>query len=465
MRNPYSVANMQEAFARLSAEEQATFNIRTTHQYVRFAPRNQQEYEELTNDSTLTLDNYPLDHEINGTDGGEYHDPSLPADQPTYQYAAVPAPYKGSGTIPFDVLTDLYLPEQDPKLDMSLAETQAHVSSLVNQAEGLDVGISSARVASYHPQGKLQVFDTRLNRLIFLVGVKVRVRRWFTYESAVTDENGDYYIARSFDRPVNYAVFYERDDFDIRSGMVGQAWYNGPKQSSPWNLDIMSGPHRLYAHINRAAADYYYRNRVGIKSPPRRAFLRAAMKIAAYDHAGTLGKHCKDCRLLGVVPVLYIHSANDIGPRFSDEIYGTTIHELAHASHWEFRRNNWHFSTEERLQESWAEGVEWIFTRLRYGSYGDRPDRTDAYQSRSLNDPHTLKYSPIAVDLFDDFDQSTTCFGAGCIIDPVGGFTFREMEDALHGANGFLQWRENLLAQPGHSVFRPRVEILFDNYL
>jgi len=134
--------------------------------------------------------------------------------------------------------------------------------------------------------------------------------------------------------------------------------------------------------------------------------------IAAYDDAGTLGQHCKDCRLLGLLPVISLHSSgpNGTGARFSDEVYGTTIHELAHASHWEFRRNNWNFNlTEARLQESWAEGVEWIFARLRYGSYGDRPDRTNGYQGRLLTVPNYLTYTPIAVDLFDSRDQSIGC--------------------------------------------------------
>jgi len=46
----------------------------------------------------------------------------------------------------------------------------------------------------------------------------------------------------------------------------------------------------------------------------------------------------------------------------------------------------------------------------------------------------------------------------------VQGFTFKEMEDALHGANRFTQWRDNLLAQPGHSGYRTAVEALFNNY-
>jgi hypothetical protein len=53
----------------------------------------------------------------------------------------------------------------------------------------------------------------------------------------------------------------------------------------------------------------------------------------------------------------------------SSQIYATTIHELAHASHWELRRGEWNDNNlETKVKESWARGVEWELTRMVYPS-------------------------------------------------------------------------------------------------
>ena len=59
-------------------------------------------------------------------------------------------------------------------------------------------------------------------------------------------------------------------------------------------------------------------------------------------------------------------------------LYGTVIHELAHASHWELRKNNWNDNkTDQIVKESWARGVERQLSRLRYNSY--QPSYNDVY--------------------------------------------------------------------------------------
>ncbi len=62
--------------------------IVATHLYIKFAPKTEQELDNLTVDSTLVLYDYPLDYEIQLT-GDYYRDPETPADQPTPQYCAV----------------------------------------------------------------------------------------------------------------------------------------------------------------------------------------------------------------------------------------------------------------------------------------------------------------------------------------------------------------------------------------
>lgn len=95
LQNPYSVANMKLASANLQVHPDILFPIKpaditTTHYYVRFKPQTEDELKILKENSTLVLYEYPLDYEI-VENGSSYHDPSVPEDMPTYQYASIKA--------------------------------------------------------------------------------------------------------------------------------------------------------------------------------------------------------------------------------------------------------------------------------------------------------------------------------------------------------------------------------------
>ena len=94
LENPYSVENMKKVLESLKASNPngrtsgEEIEITTTHFYIKFKPKNEDELDILQKDSTLILYTYPLDYEIEEA-GDFYHDPTIPIDQPTYQYCAV----------------------------------------------------------------------------------------------------------------------------------------------------------------------------------------------------------------------------------------------------------------------------------------------------------------------------------------------------------------------------------------
>lgn len=69
-----------------------TVEVKTTDYYVRFLPNDWSEYDVLKKDTILKLYDIPLDYEVETT-GWTYHDPSIPADKPTWQYTVVPVSY------------------------------------------------------------------------------------------------------------------------------------------------------------------------------------------------------------------------------------------------------------------------------------------------------------------------------------------------------------------------------------
>ena len=109
--NPYTVTNMTTAWNNLYSNEYTA--LPTTHKYVRFLPANADEMRILS-DLDLIIYDYPLDYEV--TSHGEYyHDPSIPADEITWQYAVV-EPTFDFPSIQYEILADLVLVPYDSYL-------------------------------------------------------------------------------------------------------------------------------------------------------------------------------------------------------------------------------------------------------------------------------------------------------------------------------------------------------------
>jgi hypothetical protein len=218
--NPYTVANMQLALDALAAESENTcdltlFNIRTTHKYIKFKPQDSTQYGLLIQDTTLELYDYPLDRTLTKA-GTYYQDPSIPDNQPSFQWTAVEADKQLPTGIPYDIVADLYIPEQDPDLvqyyetpfddcitalgDMSMILTGTYDSTDSYVETDGGVRYKWGRPSKWNPKGRIQLFDDVLSSTNGLEGVKVRARRWFTMYSMLTDENGNFGTSHQFRR-------------------------------------------------------------------------------------------------------------------------------------------------------------------------------------------------------------------------------------------------------------------------
>ena len=247
-------------------------------------------------------------------------------------------------------------------------------------------------------------------------GVKVHAR-WSTHiEEDITDSLGRFSMS-SFIYEVNYSIKWDRYEYSIRSGTTDQAWYNGPKQRGDWNLCISNGASKFYATIHRAAHQYYYGNIGGIKRPPQNSVLGSQMKIAAMNEINDdiNGRHAASLRILGIFNWIKIWNPQ----HRDDEIYGTTIHELAHASHWEMDHGEYNDS-ETIVKESYARGIQWYLTRMIYTDY--EPD-------------YFYQYTGVVQDMIDGISG----------YDQVSGYTMTVIEDAIEGMTTWNSWKENII--------------------
>ncbi|NBS20078.1 MAG: hypothetical protein EBS74_09915, partial [Flavobacteriia bacterium] len=284
--NPYSVENMKKALnymleevgtsknqqARFFEQSASQMEIKETDLYVRFLPKDSLELNVLEKDSTLILYDHPLDYEIE-EQGDYYHDPDLAEDQITWQYTVVKPDYTFP-EVEYEILSNLFIPENsegyreepshngqakqmfsgDVSLD-KLETVSLYLTGNLPEDEKLQIenqkkkDIEAGRSCiwficwktpdSWNPSGTIKLWDDRLNDYYPMQGVRVRARRWFTTKTDITDSQG-YFKTRSFKRPANYSIRWERHHFSIKWSWwlfwTTTAWYNGPKKKAPWNL-------------------------------------------------------------------------------------------------------------------------------------------------------------------------------------------------------------------------------------
>jgi len=420
LENPYSVENMQIAYDNLlkrGIKFQPDFRIYTSHFYVRFLPNDESELDILIQDESLELYDFPLDYQIR-TRGISYHDPSLPKESITWQYCAVQSDYKFPD-IRYEILSPLFIPEEIPEFNIT-SQTQDAVYDLVTEAlritNNLDDPEEDNRWSNWYPSGTITVFDDIVGGQIPAEGVLVRARHWFKMRWDYTNSNG-YFETGAFKRKVNYLIIWRSTgDYLIRDGYLFQAYYDGPKRRSPWNLDISSAKSLRIATIHRAAYRYHYLNIDGLKRPN----VWTTLRICYRDKIGTGVNWGNNWMYFigtpGLIPNIHIYGKNSTGGYHStDVLFSTTVHELGHASHIELMNGdeNQFSQVSVQIRESWANTIEWYISRIEYVSLGfpnydsPIPTTTDRDNMQNWTSIGSHLYTPLFIDVLDNYNQST----------------------------------------------------------
>ncbi|ADV50720.1 hypothetical protein Celal_3456 [Cellulophaga algicola DSM 14237] len=208
-----------------------------------------------------------------------------------------------------------------------------------------------------------------------------------------------------------------RYEFEVRKdGFLNTAGYGGPKKRGSWSIDIRNGEQEFFATIFRAAHHYYYNNIKGLRRPPNNGVLKTQLKLRAVfeTNSDTNGSHCAACRFFGINSAIRIYNPT----RNTMDLYGTIIHELAHASHWNMDRSGYN-GADDYVVESWARGVQWELTRMVYSGY---------------QPPYFNEYTGVVQDMIDGISG----------VDQVSGYSIRQIEDALDGQDNWNGWRINI---------------------
>jgi hypothetical protein len=425
LTNPYSVENMTKAYESLKSSnlKGGSTEIKTTHYYVRFLPEDYLQLDYLEKDTTLILFDYPLDRKIMKK-GSYYHDSGIPEDKVTWQYTVVPANHVFN-EVKYEILAELYLKNDKLKMkssnisDFSYEEIEMKSLELTGNTEDLS---DRSLKSSFFPSGRITVYDHVIGGQIGVPFAKVRMKNWFNIVETYTSGNGYFTSYNSFPN-VDYSIKWETTDYDIRSGTWGQAYTNGPDEStSAWYLNISSGNNDYcYATVQRAADRYHYGSIGGLNRPST----SSKLKYCVYDTDGT-GVNWGNWDFTGIFPDILIYCKTGTNWQASNTIFSTTIHETAHSTHISllYAREIQLAFIDVIIRESWANAVEWYITQKEYISRGvsdyDIPGASYVQDHMQLWSKNSNKdYTPLFIDLVDDYNQSVQrYYGDKC---PYGG--------------------------------------------
>lgn len=379
--NPYAVATMQTAYNSLPAATRAlapNLTIATTHRYIKIPVTSEailDALSEIAKRDDLEFSDYPMDRDI--VNGG------VPIEQEgvtSFLYASLPVAYSLPDTINYELIENLYIPDEnldsdeDNELTTRAGEVMLpknFVIALVNKAMVMTdnedycyVPNTDPQTRAWRPAGRIEVWDDVKNGLIPLEGAKVRCRRWFTYHTGITNAYGYYSCDGTYKRPGNYSIVWERAYWDIRSGFIGQALYNGPKQKGDWNLQITGGESLRYATIHRACFRWWYGDTGGLHRPDfsRNIKIMYSHKEGRANYNGGV--------LAGIFRDIRIFGATKYGWKSTDEIFSTSAHELGHAMHSKHIGRGDFWSTDDFIKESFAVFAEYVITKTEYEALG-----------------------------------------------------------------------------------------------
>ncbi len=383
IKNAYSVENMRLAYK--SLKEKGKFksastkniNIEANFLYVRFLPKDTADVNVLHSDTALEYFDYPLDYEIK-KEGDYYHDPTIPKEQPTWQYTVVPVDYKFPN-VEYEIIEKCFIPE-DEQNNLKSANDYSDLFAMVeyesmkltdNLSEEDKVNKSKLKgwfsswfPSKTEPEGTIQVYNTYTEKLEGVRGVKVRTHRIVKIRSAYTDTLGRYKISGGYRyKRVHYALIFQNvTGFKIWGNRAFFAparynlgWHDKHGHSTRIYKNFRSW---LWATVNNAT--HIYREKLcpkfGINKPPRGLRLwtlrmggnnlgSAPMSRQISLNFGTLKDFVLAFGFSRLTRYVSLVSPDIfIVKNFKDtrEAYSTVFHELAHASHYT-RAGKWYW--------------------------------------------------------------------------------------------------------------------------
>lgn len=264
LRDPYSVENMTKAFDNVYPASRGHGPLEATDYYVRFLPTDAAEMQVLLDKGIQMLD-HPLDYRI-VRDGDWYHDPSVPEEDITWQYAVVPVGFQFPNNIRYEKLEDCYLSEHDAatKADgIDWLEVEREAFRISGNEDLLAPQTKADEI--FFPEGRITISDPgHSSEPIGVKGVRVCCNTFVKVSTAYTDENGYYKMSRSYSGNLHYRLMFNNvKGFNQGINLVlvpASVSTLGRQPASGCSVTIDNGSdYQLFTRcvVNNAGYDYY----------------------------------------------------------------------------------------------------------------------------------------------------------------------------------------------------------------
>lgn len=356
LENPYKTENITKALNSLYPTKADRVDVKTTDLYVRFLPSDMAECDSLIS-LGLRLTDHPLDYDIL-VEGDWYHDPEVPEDEVTWQYAVVPADFTFPD-IRYEIIDECFISENDAAtrsdggIDWEAVEREAY--RMTGNGDLLSPETKASKKSSVSPKGRITIVDEHYNggQAIGVSGIKVSCNSFVKFDDDYTDADGYYQMSRKFSSDIRYRLVFDNEkDFSIGFNLIlVPASVSTLGKASAEGIDMTvtkDSEDKLFKRcvVNNAAYDYICNcsssSGLGISPPPSnlRIWLLHSLRAssAVMMHHGTVLDNSLIKKFLGEYASLVRFFLPDVtigvkGENAYRDIYSSTSHELSHSSH------------------------------------------------------------------------------------------------------------------------------------
>lgn len=303
-------------------------------------------------------------------------------------------------------------------------------------------------------RGELKFFDDTLLDSIPLEGVRVTGGYSYYWREAHTDADGKFSIPEKWRYSIDYEANFDDEQFLLEDG---HSKYGEDLEIEKNNMkkdwkETFTGNKARWCVVWTAAYQYWHGNNFGLKRPRQNDWSNWSLDIEVYyknavdyslvvtssgyvgcNAGGSSGQYGN----VGVFENICI----DAYKRPSYYIYGTTIHEIAHSSHyWNMKTTNpanpqWGEFTmlPAKYRDTYARGIQNYFIANRYGS---------KYMKE-----YSEQYTGLIEDLVDKDDGETKCSSVSGLFlkDGVSGFPITSVETAFFQNKDFTSLKSYLM--------------------
>ena len=476
-------------------------SLEPNYLYVRFLAEGKRGVAELrAYDTSLVLFKHPLDYK-HIRKPVVYIDPTLPSTVIPL-FAAVPVDYK-FGPTKYEIIKELFLVEpldddceDDDCVDEDSATTERALlkrvaskfgSPTFEKLESLgislheiewesmkmtdnlglrlsrqerNVGELPAAAWSILPtakkyRGELKFWDDQLGAQP-LEGVRVTGGYSYYWREAHTDENGKFSIPEKWRYSIDYEANFDDDQFLLEDG---HSKYGEDLEIEKNNMkddwkETFTDDKAKWCIVWTAAYQYWHGNNFGLKRPRQNDWSNLSLDIEVYY------KNKRDYdAIFSATSILGCNAEGSSGQygnagvfenicilahkQPSYTIYGTTIHEIAHSSHyWNMKTTNpvnpqWGEFTmlTAKYRDTYARGIQNYFIADRYG-----------YSSEYIKS-YDKQYTGLVEDLIDKDDGKTECSSVSGLFlkDEVSGFSITGIETAFFKNKDFSSLKNYLV--------------------